>query len=1437
MKQTHYLERQETKRIIRFPERVVPNLFEDILREAYKSSLSKTCVTVKFDFSLVIWCDIFELSLVALWILELRAAQKQVTFAYPVDKQAYQFLITYRFDTFLQEHGIEREKVTQFAASAAPTNLMRAPFFPLAFFTEESFQKLMEDLNYGNRLEVLLADIKTSEIVKSGAIRDIVLKELIDNVIFHGSIRFAHLIMTKLGAASADRAVEWTRRVVRNVSEIERPFFERLRGQQYLALVIGDKGEGIKTTLKVAYAEDSMVRDWPRDPQNNQILEYAFLYHSTRRSLPERIGAIENVISMDTYPPPPTGLYRLRELVREFHGFLYVRSGDSIAAYDFYNNPTLSKPQTTSHLGQKKNVDFGGTQYKLYFPPAPERKTIQVPLAFESTRYSRPPQYTHLSLKEYAPAVSSSSVEEEAVQLFSIFQEMDRVAVHYEDRAGSIILDLDQTAFSAKALHYLLFESKQRQRATLSIIITNFKEDWMLWQGLFDTGTAFGTNSRAILVFDHNFEAHLFGARTDEVTALHALLESSDPPNEQSRILADKNDHIFIYDASLGRYQLLHSTSRILELTLNNLARELSGILLDPTSELFRNDVKVLLPSRKYCQGFFEIYRLLGNDQWKAALSLWYRYILLQLQPHYVISVSRHMGSLVEEIISDLRKSLGKSIQHINLRTPPSQFDLIKLPLKLDRDKTGVIITEVIGSGDTLNSILTNVQHTNVLRILPVINASQSSEMQWEFKGKEYDVQAILKHQLDYHSELPLGWPYSEIQQVHPDTHLTIRSSASLEGPLWKGISKLTTHTETGDTIELYQNDFLDECVLPTNSFLEGHFENGDHHILYLFNVPSLVAYFAQQIVAVITDDINEKLNVMQARKSITHVLYPARNPGVHVLADLISAQFEKCLPVPVMKDNIRLKQRDLLEGMDAIVVIDDALVSGNTFFDIYDLAEQEGKGHIFAYVLIKRGPDDRARRFEKISEYGHWKIHARYLTDVEIPTYRSQDCPVCEKLAELEILQEEFPNDNLFSQFLQGEISKLTPLEVNVVTAEEMKDTEVAYVDRYQTLKLRWKLEFAKKEMAARKELHNIVRGHRDRPTDTLSLFKVIFKERRSFLEDDTARQMLFYDTFAADIVTACHYFLANAAKVSDEDFESTVCLLSFLDDDFRAENMLDDRLAWFTSLTGGVLHEVGHLEATLSAHLDSVPIDDSKVYRSWAEFHGHILKALPLLRKFSGNHTSSMISGELYANAAAIELQLKEADRTLTGFAEASERASEKELSDLRRNLKTHVSRIFALVTGPKGTNQLLQSFKTGVKSVIFDVLVQQQADLERSQIKVVRVLPEEECTVFGEDIFIGQILQNLIDNVWKKSGASILEIQIVRDEPNGQLRLHLLDNGVGLTESFAFGQGLKLSKKFARACCGEFEIRNLDMDHPEYRRGFRTLATITLQLLLGV
>ncbi len=259
MSKSKYLQRRIGLRTIVFPERVVSGVFEDLLNESYKNTFLGRVVEVTFDFSIVKWCEVFELGLIALWMLELLEAGKALTFVPPLDKAVYQFLTVYRFDSFLIEHNIQKVNDPAYKAAPATTELLRAPFFPLTFFNESTFQKLLEDLSFGNRLEIVLSDISETEIVKSGAIRDVVLKELGDNAIIHGDVRFAYLIMTKLGPTSEAKAIDWARNMVDRASPIERPFFERLGGNPFINLVIGDKGVGIRETLRNAYVSDPVI--------------------------------------------------------------------------------------------------------------------------------------------------------------------------------------------------------------------------------------------------------------------------------------------------------------------------------------------------------------------------------------------------------------------------------------------------------------------------------------------------------------------------------------------------------------------------------------------------------------------------------------------------------------------------------------------------------------------------------------------------------------------------------------------------------------------------------------------------------------------------------------------------------------------------------------------------------------------------------------------------------------------------------------------------------------------------------------------------------------------------------------------------------------------------------------------------------------------------
>lgn len=1511
MKEKRFLDKSQPSPIIRFPERVVPKIFDDLLTETYRETLYKKTAQVEFDFSRVAWCDIFELSLISLWILELASAGKQITFRFPNDKHCFQFLITYRFDVFLQSHNVNREIATSFRATAGSTELVRAPFYPLTFSAEEGLKNILSDLNYGDRLEIVLGDVKDTEVVRTGAIRDVILKELIDNMIVHGGARFAYVIMTKLGGVT-DLPAYQTRSLLNNVSEIEKGFFRSLSGKPFLALVIGDKGDGISSTLKPAYISDEIIGPRSATPTDDQILEYAFLYHSTRRSIKERLGEIKNVISQEalTYPPP-TGLFRLKEKVREFSGFLYVRSGTSILAYDFYNQPHSDRPLLASQMKSRTRIaNLGGTQYKIYFPiDIPRSAAISKPFPYAWSRRTSKTQYTCLFVRKFGFSEMLPSPEQEASQLIGVFREIDRIAFTNKGKSSSVILDFQgERNLSAKALHYLLFGCMQRQNSNFSIVATNVNIDSEEWQLVFDRLKPPKGEKTPLLVFDEKFARHFFGATSAEIDLIEALLSGKLEATTETDQIVERYDHLLIHDDTVESFHSNHTMSEIIEATREATKTELSRTLLSPSEGVFSPDIKVLLPSNRYCKGFFEINKLLSDRSSRTFLRSWYVLWLIQLKPDFVISLSRHMGDFVDEAIDALQTMGQSSIEHVNLRTPTSELDLVRLSLRLERGKTGIVISEVLGSGDTLNRVLEKTQHTNVIKIMPVINASEQSSPFLSFKGKDYPVEALMMYPLSYHLNLPQGWLYSEIQQVDPNEHLLIQPSASLDGPLWRGIT-ISSEVENDEVMETYRNEFLVDCVLPTSAFLEGHFTNQEQHLTVLFNMPVLVGYFSEEIVELITNSTKSSLGSILPSREITHIMYLSRNPGMETLANLVSARFDKSVPVPVSTDEFwaRFDSDSKVEEIDGVIIIDDAIVSGESIFKMYDIAEDKGAKHIFAYVIIKRGTDHLARRFEKTSEYGHAKLQARYLTDVEIPSYSPENCPVCDRLEELEYLQAEVPDDGFFSAFIDGEIDKLAEVRVELMETEQIATLERALIGNASaTLTLRWTLELAKKKLAPRKELDYLVRRHVDAPKDVLRLFQVIFREQRGFLQEEKVREAIFYETFAAHIVEACRYFLGENTSLEEEEFEAVICLLMYLDEEFRVDQILDlfrrslivpkqflrlltqvllgpltyqspgrmarmfrtllgevtnndafetllghivryctkkedqliamqnDRLSWFRSLTGGLLHETGHLKDTVIGQLEQDSCGVESIIKSWTEFHEHVFTALPLLRRFSANHLSSRLSDQLNANVLQIELHLKEAKRLASLFQATTTFSERSDLPDVQRQLKRQVSRLFALISGPRGTNVLLRSLETNIKTVAFTVAQQQREDLNGSKVTLVREFPEGACTVFGEYTFIIQAFQNLVENVWKNSGAQLLKIKTVIHDDEDMVDIQFLDNGKGITKPFLFGEGLKVVNRNALASCGAFDIRNLAVDELEYALGFRTVATLTLPLL---
>ena len=196
MNATKCLSIRDGKPFVTLPQSVSAIGIEPILRECYRKSLIKKYDAVSFSFESVTWCDVFSLSLLSLWIWELVQNGKEVKVLLP--SSSGRFFEQYGFTDFLTKQGISPTQVRERASTAPARDLFIAPFYPLTFVTKSAFHDLLSDLHHGNRLETVLAEVSEANVVRTGAIRDVILKELGANMFLHADGKAAHFIMTKL---------------------------------------------------------------------------------------------------------------------------------------------------------------------------------------------------------------------------------------------------------------------------------------------------------------------------------------------------------------------------------------------------------------------------------------------------------------------------------------------------------------------------------------------------------------------------------------------------------------------------------------------------------------------------------------------------------------------------------------------------------------------------------------------------------------------------------------------------------------------------------------------------------------------------------------------------------------------------------------------------------------------------------------------------------------------------------------------------------------------------------------------------------------------------------------------------------------------------------------------------------------------------------------
>jgi adenine/guanine phosphoribosyltransferase-like PRPP-binding protein len=1457
--------------IIRFPSRLSSDAFEILLKNFYRPSLRDS--EIHFDLTEVVWSDIACLSLAAVWLSTLVSEGKIVSMTYPEGREVCKFLDTYAFTSLVRSLGIVIDSAVRKERRAVPGDLPNARLFPLTFFSEESFVKLMNDLSDGGRLRLVFGDLVDAEVVGSGAIRDVVVYELVSNIFDHAQGVLGHMIMTK-ASAPVIRSRRSGSGDTQSLRDAEVRYLSKLDGGIYITIVIGDRGPGIKATLAHEYSKyltrSLELAGTEKGFSECDVLNYSFQYSATRRTKEERLRRISEALKSNLDISPATGLHGLQQIVKYFGGYLQLRSGKSIICYDYLGRDGDAPVFVSDDIeGYRILAPLGGVQFKVYLP-------VALSARWRSRRYA--------ALRE-AGVGSSNNLSSYYVSLKLIevgLKSEPEILVAVQDKVLDLrrrrrtdswimLVDLEGSrGLSTKAAHYLLHLLLDGQQDGEVTLVYGAQKPLVI--SLWGEGRkqSLGALGKALVVVDEAWSVFFMG-RYGLQNASHVTSDSSEFVQRWNRLSLPWSK------AADSDLESDVRTATVLS------AREgakaiLANMILSSENEVYDSSTHVRLPSGAYCEGFFDLTRMYGHEMFSHYLGKWIKIWAIELEATAVVCIGSSLGDILNT------ESFPVRIISLPFRRRPLPELRSQLGL-LSKDRV-ILLTDVLGTGTTVRLALEAMKGVHLVEVFAVVDASQAS-----LEGGASPLRdAAVRRAVLYFSSLPEQWDISTLREIDPGSRRLVYPRREEVEPLWKSIS---FPLQEGSSRVFRQNRLFSDLASHMEVVSRGHYLSDNRHITFLFNIASFARFHSEEIAEVIRDDVETVFASREVEPNVSVVFYASYNPGMEEIARRVALEFSGAIVSAVSREDLGMvgSSETSRRSGGAAIVVDDAFESGETTFLLVDMVEAAGFDLILVYPLIRRGGDGPARRLQRIRRYGDASLHIQFLAEATIPTYSEQTCPVCENLREWARVDAVLGACRAAHILSKTQMEFLIPKSVAAISNEQLMlplpegDTDASLLGE-----LRWRLEVARMFSAERDFFLGLFDAEPREGHAGIACLRLLCHER--FIENLGSKEALSYfsESLRKSISKYILKMLRSSARFSASDVDCALCVLLLLepdsfmgrwaklaldylggqsdelawlmslllrkrsqvpsiqlilhslgtldkrcDDSDEKRDMIDaalrywrneqdelnrmraDRVAVYRDLIGGRLHEVSHLKEELVGRTRDRPIDLDAIVRSWSTMEQEMRERIfPLIRQFGRNEMGDPIRTKFYGAFDALRFQLEEGRSIIDELSRGREMEGEL-ICLLADNLESIATRAEALIFGESGLRSILNGYRQDVHGLIHAVMQQRQDDLRARGIRIRSNLPEESCFVYGESVPLRQVLHIAIDNIIEHSRAERLLVDVRINADAGRVYLGLYDDGKGFRGPVRSGEGFKRAQLILSAYSGTIRARWRDDDIP--------------------
>jgi len=376
-----------------FGEKLTSRSFEEILLTHWDKSL-QVLGRVIFVLEEIQWASLPEVLMLTMWALYLRKLKKRVVVCLPFcghfgdtdDSEYYllrrkavcSFLSRWQFSMRLDEYHIEVCGTDQpFVSWTERDDPHYCKVLPIKPITKENLDDI-SNLKLETSVYQILNEHSCLSPFESRAFTDIIFHEISKNIFDHAftSEQISGLIsigMIKKNIWLKDEYGDW-----------DSFYFQELGEKSYLQVVMGDHGRGIYNTLLETYKNDENLNksryyiNGVRCDDEPYILRYSLEKLSSRYTQKSKL----------LFGDIPRGLAWVYDVIREYKGFLSIRSGSSRIGLSFLPN----------HKGKfqfrKDLANFGGTIIQIILP---EHKPSEI-LSFQLSPEPFPGEQPNLHL-------------------------------------------------------------------------------------------------------------------------------------------------------------------------------------------------------------------------------------------------------------------------------------------------------------------------------------------------------------------------------------------------------------------------------------------------------------------------------------------------------------------------------------------------------------------------------------------------------------------------------------------------------------------------------------------------------------------------------------------------------------------------------------------------------------------------------------------------------------------------------------------------------------------------------------------------------------------------------------------------------------------------------------------------------------------------------